>query len=190
MKIFTKDSVYVQISDINYLINELSILLPPTIPQTVYGTSDGLRIIDKTNEDEFVRFTDEEAIKFFKDDSIILDYDEVKDLDELRIKSLLDEVLLRSTNILLDSTLLLFKDTSEDDLEEIEKKGSSYNLEADKLVYRQKALYAYLNYLKGKSKMVLPDEVLNENKQLKKSNMILKLLQGKKKDKKNKGKQS
>lgn len=184
MKIFTKDSVYVQISDINYLVNTLGILAPSIVLQTVYGTSDGLMIIDNSMGNTFVKFTDEEVIKFFKDDNIILDYDEVKGKDEKGIRVLLDEITSESKDILLEAKDCLFSD-DEDKLEEMSKKADSFNLALDRIGHRQKSLYAYINYLKGKSKMVLPEEVLEETKKSKKkvkSNRFFQLLSGKKKD--------
>ena len=158
MKIFTENSVYVQMSDIIYLIKDLSIVLPECVSTEIYGKGNGIMEIDTTKKDKFIRFTDKDSIKWFKEDNIILNYNEVKGLRKEEVQKLINETNLDFFNTLFRATSLLTQMGSineEDANTEIDK----LNLSLDNREVRQKSLYAYLNHITWKKRIKFPKEV-------------------------------
>ena len=70
MKIFTENSVYVQMSDIIYLIKDLSIVLPECVSTEIYGKGNGIMEIDTTKKDKFIRFTDKDVPSGIKSENL------------------------------------------------------------------------------------------------------------------------
>ena len=75
MKIFHtengKEAVYVQMQD----FMELNLRDIP-IPSFIYEVFKGVIIVDDSNRFDFVRFDDDQEVKFFKGIDFIIDYDE------------------------------------------------------------------------------------------------------------------
>ena len=82
MKIITNEFAYVQKNDIAFL-NSTDQAIPLSIYSKVFG--DGYTIIDDSNRYDFVKYEKEKDIEFFNNMEWILDYNEVKDLDEKEI---------------------------------------------------------------------------------------------------------
>ncbi len=84
MKLFHKERgkevVYVQMQDIMYLMHELDIGIPASIVSKLFGG--GTVIVTDENRFEFVKFSNEKEVKYFKDLDFILDYREYKDLTD------------------------------------------------------------------------------------------------------------
>lgn len=79
MKIVTNNAVYVQKDDM-IALNETDLPIPTSIFNKVWGV--GITIIDGTNRYEFIKFEEEHEIEYFKELDWIVDYNELKDLDE------------------------------------------------------------------------------------------------------------
>lgn len=165
MKIFVnnnnKTTVYVQKKDIEYLAYKLNIPIGGTIFKKTYG--DGLRLQTEEEQDSFIEFTEQAEIEFFKNDSIILDYDTVKDLD---IKGV-DEKILECTMFLgdcmSDALDLLFDgpslDEGEETFESFNNDVGSVDIRVEKTNYMITSLIEYKNHLKGTKKIKLPDAI-------------------------------
>jgi len=79
MKIITNDAAYVQKHDIAFLTNT-DLEIPASIFMKVFGN--GIVVINNSNRWDFVKFEDENDIKYFKGLDWIVDYNDVKDLSE------------------------------------------------------------------------------------------------------------
>ena len=79
MKIVTNTAVYVQKDDM-IALNETNLPIPTSIFNKVWGV--GITIINGTNRYEFIKFEEEHEIEYFKELDWIVDYNELKDLDE------------------------------------------------------------------------------------------------------------
>ena len=176
MKIFTEKSVYVQMSDINYLVGDLSIVLPECVATEIYGKGNGIMEIDTTKKDKFIRFTDEDSIKWFKEDSIILDYSEVKGLSKEEVQELINETNLDFFNTLFRVTSLLTQ-MGNMNANKANTEIDKLNLSLDNRELRQKSLYAYLNHITWRKRIRFP----KETKEKKLRMPILRLTFGKKK---------
>lgn len=79
MKVFHtengKEVLYVQMQDIVYLLCQTDTPIPATILTKVFT---GPTIVNDSNRFEFVRFDDEQEVKFFKDLEFIIDFDQYK----------------------------------------------------------------------------------------------------------------
>ena len=158
MKIFTENSVYVQMSDINYLVKDRSIVLPYFITKEIYGWSFRLRLIDRFRENKFIRFTDPRSRQWFLDDDLILDYNDVKCLNRQGVLNLIDNLYMDYEDIGTKAWELLeiFGDLPlEGKTMEIDK----LDLSIDNKELIRKSLYAYLNYLEGRKRIKFPKEV-------------------------------
>lgn len=79
MKITTKNAVYVQLNDIAFLEStDLPMLL--SVYKKVYH--EGYNFFDDSNRYDFVKYEGKEEMNFFDGMDWILDFDEVKDLDD------------------------------------------------------------------------------------------------------------
>lgn len=85
MKIFKDNKVYVQKNDIAYL-NHTDIAIPASIFTKVFGG--GIVIIDDRNRYDFIEFDLPEEVKFFEELDWIVNYDDVKDLEDNEIINL------------------------------------------------------------------------------------------------------
>ena len=83
MKIFHtekgKEAVYVQMQDIIYLLNETEMPIPASIFTKEYTS---VPVVDDSNRFNFVKFDDENEVKFFRNLDFIIDYDQYKDLTD------------------------------------------------------------------------------------------------------------
>ncbi|MBR4351244.1 MAG: hypothetical protein IKP98_03385 [Bacilli bacterium] len=158
MKIFTEKSVYVQMSDINYISNDRSIILPEFVVQEIYGKSYGLKLIDRVKEDRFIRFTDPRSIQWFLDDDMILDYNEVRGLSKSGVLGLIDDLDsdLEDIGARAIELLLNFENI---DFEEKTKRTDGIDLSLDDKELRKKSLYAYYNHLTWRKRIRFPKEV-------------------------------
>ncbi|MBR4830329.1 MAG: hypothetical protein IKZ96_00990 [Bacilli bacterium] len=162
MKIFTENAVYVQRKDIDYISNELSIILPASIITKTYG--DGIQLIDSSHSREFIRFTEPEEIEYFRNEDIILDYNEVKGLTVKGLNLLINQTSIEIGNILCEAKALLtdhrldFEDDEEDD--DFTSSIDKIDLEVDKVSHRLKSLIEFKNYKRRKTKLELPVEVI------------------------------
>lgn len=87
MKVFHtengKDTVYAQMQDIMYLYNETDIPIPATIVEKV---STGVTIVTDANRFEFVKFDEEDDVKFFRELEFIIDFDKYKSFTDEQLQ--------------------------------------------------------------------------------------------------------
>lgn len=79
-----KETVYVQMQDIMYLSNETDIPIPATIFTKVFT---GMTIVTDANRFDFVRFDGEHEVKFFREQEVIIDFDQYKDLTDEQLEA-------------------------------------------------------------------------------------------------------
>lgn len=154
MKIFAKDKVYVQRSDIDFLVNIMKIDIPSSIYTKTYG--EGIRLIDSSISDTFIEFTEPDEIKFFKDDKIILNYEEVRSSSvcDVELKIAISSSTL--TDLYNADQELFLKDVNTD---EFRDKVKEIEEGINKTNFRITSLSIYRSYLKRKRKINFPEEV-------------------------------
>lgn len=99
MKIFHtengKEAVYVQMQD----IMELNRSDTPILASIYMKVFKGIVIVDDTNRFDFVRFDDEEEVKFFKEVDFIIDYNEYKDMTDDQLENEWGKLVTKSNEI-------------------------------------------------------------------------------------------
>lgn len=146
MKVITNDAIYVQMNDLAYLMTS-DTPIPASIMMKVFGR--GMVIINDDNRYDFVRFTEDDEIEFFKDLDWIVDYDELKD------KS--DEELLKFGKSVAenrDSIATLYNKMSLED----RKQHPEMVEQCDLLEFKMYSIRDFLWYKQGHITMHLPIE--------------------------------
>lgn len=99
MKIFHKENgreiVYVQMQDMMYL-NSTDLPIPASIFMKVFS---GVTIVDNSNRFEFVSFSEEHEVKYFRELEFILDYNQYKDMDDNQLNEEAKKFVLRANEI-------------------------------------------------------------------------------------------
>lgn len=96
MKIITNDAVYVQKSDVFFLKNA-NLSIPASVSNKIFSNE------TSTNGScDFIKFVDSSAIEYFKKLDWVVDYNQIKDLNQLQIVNLL-WVIMEQRNIIMDS---------------------------------------------------------------------------------------
>lgn len=152
MKIIRKDCVYVQLEDINYLANR-KISMPKRVIHR--ALENGYLYVDETNKYTFIRYDENEIIEFFKDLSVVIDYDSIKNLPSDQLEQYCDNIL-KAKDEKLDKFNNLPKEKRmkrEYDIEEI-----------NDLEYKYYQVHKFLLYKEGYDTMTLPKEIEKENK--------------------------
>lgn len=152
MKIIRENCVYVQLEDINYLVNR-NVQIPKKI---IYRTlENGYLIIDESNKYSFIRYDEKEIIDFFKGLDVIIDYDSIKNLPT-------DQLDLYCDNIskVKDEELDKFNKLSKEKRMSNQKQLDRIN----DLEYRYYQVNKFLLYKGGYDSMELPKEVKKEEK--------------------------
>ena len=153
MKISIKETVYVQRNDINYLrqfenMNDYFNIYAKTF------TND-INIIDDSNRYEFVRFSDPEDIKYFETIDWILDYKDVKSLNE---KELIE--LGCSFSDQLNELARIINNSSKSP-EAAKRLYDQYQ----RLQYKMYSLRDFIWYKKGMLDMTFPEGLESQSKQ-------------------------
>ena len=86
---YGKEVAYVQIQDIMYLTYQTIIPKSSSVFSKVFTN---FSIIDNSNRFNFIRLTDEDEIKFFKEADFIINYDDYKFLTDEQIKKHIEEL--------------------------------------------------------------------------------------------------
>lgn len=147
MKIITNDAIYVQKNDIAYL-NNTNITIPASIFMKVFGK--GIVIINDLNRYEFVKFEDKKEIDFFKQLDWIIDYEDVRNLNEKEILKLARTVAEEKAKIALE-----FNKMSEKEMAANMDMVDEYEL----LKYKLYSLRDVLDFTRGELKFNLPEGV-------------------------------
>lgn len=162
MKIIRDNIIYVQLEDINYIVNRNIGCPKKIIKETL---SQGYIAIDYDNMYDFVFFKDKEIIDFINKTSFILDY------DELNMKSI-KELNVMINNYLEEKKSLLDKFNS---MTKYEKKEDTLNNIND-LEYKFYQVNKILLCKKGNDHLVLPEGIETPKK-----NIFKKIFKNKKK---------
>lgn len=92
MKLFHKENgketVYVQMQDILYLVHESNVSVPASIFEKVFSA--GAVFVTDANRFDFIRFEEEHEVDFFKNLEFVIDYDQYKGFSDEQLK---EEVL-------------------------------------------------------------------------------------------------
>ena len=147
MKIITNDAIYVQKNDMAYL-NKTNITIPASIFMKVFGK--GIVIINDLNRYEFVKFEDKKEIDFFKQLDWIIDYEDVRNLNEKEILKLARTVADEKAKIALE-----FNKMSEKEMAANTDMVDEYEL----LKYKLYSLRDVLDFTRGELKFNLPEGV-------------------------------
>lgn len=147
MKIITNDAIYVQKNDIGYL-NQTNITIPASIFMKVFGK--GIVIIDNSNRYEFVKFEDQKEIEFFKGLDWIINYEDVRYLDEKEILKSGETISQEINNI-----AKTFNKMSEKEIAANVDMIDEYEL----LKYKLYSLRDVLWFIQGELKFTLPEGV-------------------------------
>lgn len=87
MKVFHNENgrevVYVQMQDLGYLVNESDLSVPESFFTKVFT---GMTYITDSNRFDFVKFDDDEDVKFFKELEFIIDFDKYKGLTDEQLE--------------------------------------------------------------------------------------------------------
>ena len=152
MKIITNGKVYVQKSDIAYL-NSTNLANATAVVTKMFGP--GYVIINDKNKNEFIEYNNPNAIAFFKDIEYILDYDEVKYLDEEELIKLYNNYVNKKNNIAKE-----YNNMSR------EEKLENKNLldESKEIDHMLLSIKDYLLYKKGELILRLPIKDKNKKK--------------------------
>ena len=165
MKIVTDRGVYVQKNDIIYL-NQCDLEIPASIFLKIFGN--GIVIIDDRNRYEFVKFEEAHEIKFLKDQSWMINYDDVKDLKE-------DEIMELGRNVIEERNKIAnsFNSMSEEErIHNIDKVQE----QCDLLEFKFCSLRDFLWFKQGHLKFHLPEGIEYPNDFIKEEKGIKKLV--------------
>jgi len=167
MKIFTKNSVYVQKNDIVYL-NTYDLPIPASIFTKVFGKN--ITIINDSNRYEFVRFDNQTEIDFFQKMDWIIDYNELKDLNEKDIVDITQNIITKINNMITEFNSMQKKD-----------KINNMNMliQCELLKYKVNSLSDFILFKQGKINMKLPTEVEYPIERIKPNEPLIKRLTNK-----------
>ena len=147
MKIITKNAVYVQKNDLGFLFRT-DLVIPAEI--FIKAFNNEVTVIDNNNRFDFVKFEKESEIEYFKSLDWIIDYDQVKDLDEKQIIDLGQRVAQEKNNI-----ARIFNAKSEE-----ERRANMHMVdECDRLNFKIYSLRDVLWFKQGNLPMTLPEGV-------------------------------
>lgn len=147
MKIITSDAVYVQKNDI-IMLNHTDLAIPASIFMQVFGS--GIVIIDDSNRYEFEKFEEKDEIVFFNKLDWIVDYNEVKDLDENQIIEMGQSIAEQQNDIARKYNGM----TNEE-----RKKNSQLVMEHELLGFKMNSLRDFLWFKQGHIQFDLPDDI-------------------------------
>ena len=167
MKIFTNNAVYVQKNDIAYL-NTTNLEIPVSIYTKLF--QNGLIMINDKNRYEFVKYDRDIEINFFKNIDWIIDYNNIKNLNENELNELGDRLLEEKNNLIDESRKMNEKDM--DRLEDLD-------IKCELLDYKMYMLRDFILLKKGKLKYEFPEGI--EYPEIIKENGIKRLFKGLKK---------
>lgn len=147
MKIITHNAAYIQNNDILYLSHS-DYPIPASIFLKIFGN--GRIVINNSNKYDFFKFDDEDEIDFFKNVDWLIDYDEIKDLDEEKALSLGQRISQEKNEIV----------QTFDSLSEEEKKANMDMItECDLLDFKMYSLRDFLSFKQGDISMPLPEGI-------------------------------
>ena len=156
MKIVLDKELYVQKKDLDFLIYRMD-EIPDTIIRKIF--SPGQTVIDSCVKYDFVKFDDPSHIEFLNSMKWILDYDEVKDLNDEEIVELRTKYAKeRDLFVKKYNFICLAEKTRPLSSSEREEKTKFYD-EFVGLSYKAQSITTFLWYKQGDTEMVFPEGV-------------------------------
>lgn len=92
-----KEVVYVQMQDIMHIHYETDIPLPETIFVKVFTT--GVTIVTDANRFDFVKFEEDDEVKFFRDLKFIIDFDQYKSFSDEQLEEEAQKFAVKANDI-------------------------------------------------------------------------------------------
>ena len=92
MKIITKNKIYVQLNDINFMMKILPFISLKCPKKLLEECFKKVYFVDEVNKYNFIEFDDEEIIDFFKKISFIVDYDKYKKMNYKEITECIENI--------------------------------------------------------------------------------------------------
>ncbi len=151
MKIITKDCAYVQYNDIAELINALMVTktkCPKSVLETCYGYT---FTCNEDNQFDFMEFYNADAIEFIKRINYIVDYNEVKDLDE--------EKLSEYENSLVSSRNKMIQTYNKMSKQKQDEYNESIKIRTKLVDHKIQTLKQFKLFKDGKLRMNLPEGI-------------------------------
>ncbi len=91
-----KEVVYVQRHDMMYINSDIDIPIPASIYLKFF---DGITIVDDSNRFEFVKFEEDDAVKYFKELEFIIDFDKYKSLTDDKLEEEVQKLGVKANEI-------------------------------------------------------------------------------------------
>lgn len=159
MKRLVEDKLYIQLSDIDYLMNNYEI-----IPDYISIILDGyiMNIDEHMEDDDFICFIDKRLINYFYELDYIINYDEYKDLSVASIADIVEKL-----NTEINQLELIYKNIK-DSIRKDVLIGRH-----DDLDKKAKDLTKLARYKQGKINFYIPGEEYHKSKTLKRIKYIL-----------------
>ncbi len=152
MKIIINNKAFVQRKDVIYL-NQSDLNVPKSIFIKAFENNID-NIFDDSIRYEFIEFNDPKEIEFFKSLDWLIDYNEIKDLDE-------EDIITLGENAILERNAIIQKYNSMSD--EKKKKNKQLLVKTDLLVYKIYSLRNALGTKQGYIKINLPENLDEKN---------------------------
>ncbi len=92
MKIIRKNKIYIQLSDINFMVKVLPYISFKCPKKLLEECFKKVNSIDKVNKYNFIEFDDKEIIEYFKKISFIVNYDEYKNMKYIEIQKCIENI--------------------------------------------------------------------------------------------------
>ena len=109
MKLIIDKCIYIQKKDLIYLCYYNS-----DIPYSILLKINNILINNKNNINEFIKFDEEKELEYFKKIDWILDFNEIKDLNNIEIENFKENILSESETLLKKIKQMTFKEQTQD----------------------------------------------------------------------------
>lgn len=149
MKIITENAVYVQLNDMGFL-NQTDLPIPATIYLKTFGQ--GPTTIDDRNRFDFIKFEEPSEIEYFRSLDWMIDYNEVKDLDESALMELGQSISATRNAIADQFNAMTAKEQSE---------NQQMVEECEMLDFKIYSLRDIIWYKQGRLPITMPEEVVH-----------------------------
>lgn len=151
MKIITENAAYVQKNDMVFL-NQTDLPIPATIFMKTFGQ--GITIIDNSNRFDFIKFEDPSEIEYFRNLDWMIDYNDVKDLDESALIEL-GQSISNTRNEIVDRYNAM--------TEEEQIKNQQLVFECDTLEFKMHSIRDVIWYKQGHLPITMPKEIASSS---------------------------
>ena len=154
MKVFANNAVYVQLSDLAFLIRS-DVFVPSSVADVF---RDGTININYRNRYEFIKFSKIEDVEYFRNLDYIIDYNEFNEFNEDFLKTFASSLADQYNKF-----LYTYNSMSEEEKEE----NQDLHNKCDELDYKCNSIEDLIAFKQGKIKFKLPHGVENSNYSIK-----------------------